>query len=171
MIRTYFYLKTDKQNSNGESSIYAKIKLQGKTSTLSTGKYIDKDRWEATNKLKNTLRVTSEKNTQTTLKLIESKIESIYLELVKVDSNVTLNDIKNQLKGKQSKPYELDVLELFQKHNDYFKRKYEAGERTKASLQKYNRAKDLLSNFLNEKYRKKHFCITEIDNTLSLIHI
>lgn len=165
MIRTYFYLKTDKQKSNGESAIYAKIKLQGKTSTLSTGKYIDKDRWEATNKLKNTLRVTDEKNTQTTLKLIESKIESIYLELVKVDANVTLNDIKNRLKGKQSKPYELDVLELFQKHNDYFKRRYEAGERTKASLQKYNRAKDLLSNFLYEKYRKKHFCITEIDNT------
>ena len=97
MIRTYFYLKTDKQNSNGESAIYAKIKCQGKTSTLSTGKYIDKGRWEATYKLKNTLRVTSEKNTQTTLKLIESKIESIYLELVKVNANVTLSDVKNQL--------------------------------------------------------------------------
>lgn len=165
MIRTYFYLKTDKQNSNGESAIYAKIKLQGKTSTLSTGKYINKDRWEATNKLRNTLRITSEKNSKTTLDLIETKIETIYLELVKLDSKVTLDDIKNQLKGKQAKPYEMNVLELFQKHNDYFKRRYEAGERTKASLQKYNRAKDLLSNFLYEKYRKKHFCITEIDNT------
>ena len=165
MIRTYFYLKTDKQNSNGESAIYAKIKLLEKNSTLSTGKYIDKDRWEATNKLKKTLRVTSEKNTQTTLKLIESKIETIYLELVKVDANVTLNDIKNHFKGKQPKSYQLDVLELFQKHNDYFKHRYEKGERTKASLQKYNRAKDLLSNFLYEKYRKKHFCFTEIDNT------
>ncbi|AZQ44853.1 site-specific integrase [Nonlabens ponticola] len=164
MIKTYFYLKADKQNSKGESAIYAKMKLRKKTSTLSTGKYIDKARWEATNKLKNTLRVTREKNCQTTLKLLESKIESIYLELVKVDADVTLTDIKNQLKGKQSKTYDLDVLELFQKHNDYFKRKYEAGERTKASLQKYNRAKDLISNFIYEKYRKKRYNVTDIDS-------
>jgi site-specific recombinase XerD len=165
MIKTYFYLKTDKQNSKGESAIYAKIKLQGKTSTLSTGKYIDKDRWEATNKLKNTLRITNEKNCKTTLNLIETKIETIYLELVKTSNVVSLIDVKNKLKGKQPKPNSIDVLELFQKHNDYFKRKFEAGERTKASLQKYNRAKELLSNFLNNKYRKKHLSITEIDNT------
>ncbi|RXG30660.1 site-specific integrase [Leeuwenhoekiella marinoflava] len=164
MIRTYFYLKTDKQNNNGESAIYAKIKLHGKTSTLSTGKYIEKDRWESTNKLKNTLRITSEKNCLTTLKLIESKVESIYLKLVKANENVTLNDIKNQLKGKPDKSNHRDILKLFQEHNDYFKRKYEAGERTKASLQKYNRAKDLISNFLHEKYRKKDLDITEIDN-------
>jgi site-specific recombinase XerD len=165
MIKTFFYLKTDKQNSNGESPIYAKIKLLGKTSTLSTGKYIDKDRWEATNKLKNTLRITSEKICKNTLNLIESKIEEIYFELVKLDSNVKLDDIKNQLKGKTSKHNCTDILELFQKHNNYFKRRYELGERTKASLQKYSRAKDLLSNFLEAKLRKKSYNVTDIDNT------
>ena len=150
MIKTYFYLKTDKKNSKGESAIYVKIKLQDKTSTLSSGKYINKDRWEATNKLKNTLRNVSEKNCQNALKLIETKIESIYFDLIKMDKNVTLNKIKNELKGKQDKSNYIDVLKLFQVHNDYFKKRYENGERTKASLQKYNRAKDLLANFLKK---------------------
>ncbi len=30
MIKTFFYLKTDKQNEEGNSPIYAKIELQGK---------------------------------------------------------------------------------------------------------------------------------------------
>ncbi len=165
MIRTYFYLKADKKNANGESAIYAKIKLQGKTSTLSTGKYICKTRWEATNKLKNTLRVTSEKICKTTIDLIEYKIESIYLELVKTESNITLDEVKGRLKGK-SKSTSMDIIELFQKHNDYFKKRYEAGERTKTSWMKYNRAKNLLSNFLYEKFRKKNYPINDIDNTL-----
>ncbi|WP_298553595.1 site-specific integrase [uncultured Algibacter sp.] len=165
MIKTYFYIKTDKQNSNGESPIYAKIELQGKTSTLSTGKFITKDRWDATNKLKNTLRVTSEKNCRTTLNIIESKIESIYLELVKVNSNVKLSDIKNVLSGKKSKSTEIDIIKLFENHNNYFKRKFEAGERSKASLQKYNRAKDLLYNFISLKHRKTTYNVVDIDNT------
>jgi len=165
MIKTYFYLKADKQNSKGESAIYAKIKLSGKTSTLSTGKYISSQRWEATNKLKNTLKISSEKNIKTALTIIELKIESIYLERVKMDKNVSLNELKNQLKGKKDKSNQIDILELFVKHNDFFKQKYEAGERTKASLQKYNRAKDLLSNFLREKHKKKQYLINDIDNT------
>ncbi|MEW4925191.1 tyrosine-type recombinase/integrase [Algibacter sp. 2305UL17-15] len=165
MIKTYFFLKTDKQNSNGESPIYAKIELQGKTSTLCTSKYITKDRWDATNKLKNTLRVASEKNCKTTLNIIESKIESIYLELVKVNSNVKLSDIKNELSGKKSKSTEIDIIKLFENHNNYFKRKFEAGERSKASLQKYNRAKDLLYNFISLKHRKTSFNVVDIDNT------
>ena len=34
MIKTFFYLKTDKQNKEGESPIYAKIELQGNTGNL-----------------------------------------------------------------------------------------------------------------------------------------
>ena len=165
MIKTYFYLKTEKTNSEGESAIYAKIKLLGKTSTLSTGKHISKERWQATNKLKNTLRNISEKNCKITLNLIETKIEAIYLDLVRLDKNVTINSIKNKLKGKHDKSKYMDILELFQIHNDYFKKKYETGQRTKASLQKYNRAKDLLTNFLKSKYRKSTYKVNEINGS------
>ncbi|WP_415374236.1 site-specific integrase [Patiriisocius sp. Uisw_017] len=164
MIKTFFYLKTDKQNSNGESPIYAKIKLLGKTTTLSTGKNICKERWDFTNKLRNKLRLNTEKNCKTAIDVLENKIESIYFELSRINPDATLSDIKNRLNGKYMKLGDIDILTLFKKHNEYFKKKFEAGERSKASLQKYSRAKDLLCNYINKKHGKTSFSISDIDN-------
>lgn len=164
MIKTFFYLKTDKQNNEGESPIYAKIKLQGKTTTLSTGRFINKARWDFTNKLRNQLKLNSEKVSRIALDSIETKIESIYFELSKNNPNTNLLDVKNTLNGKSNTVGDLDILKLFKKHNDYFKKKFEAGERSKASLQKYNRAKDLLTNYIKVKHGKTSFSITDIDN-------
>jgi site-specific recombinase XerD len=164
MIKTFFYLKSDKNNSRGESPIYAKIRLHGKTSTLCTGKYILKDRWIFTDKLKKTLRLDNEKICRRYLDNIASKIERAYLELSKDNLNISLLEIKNKLNGKSTKSGVIDIIKLFKIHNDYFKKKFEAGERSKASLQKYNRAKDLLSNYIKVKYRKTSFNINDIDN-------
>ncbi|WP_298367546.1 site-specific integrase [uncultured Lutibacter sp.] len=164
MIKTFFYLKTDKQNNEGESPIYAKIQLQGKSTTLSTGKFISKERWMFTNKLRNKLRLNPEKNSKIAIDLIENKIESNYFDLSRSNPDVTLLDIKNKLNGKSTESGVIDIIQLFKKHNDYFKIKFEAGERSKASLQKYNRAKDLLSNYIRIKHRKTSFNITDIDN-------
>ncbi|QXP58435.1 site-specific integrase [Olleya sp. HaHaR_3_96] len=164
MIKTFFYLKTDKQNNEGESPIYAKIELQGKKTTLSIGKYISKERWNFTNKLRNKLRLNTEKNCKSTIDLIERKIEDAYIELSQHNPDVTLVDIKNKLNGKTTKIGEIDIIELFKKHNDYFNKKYQTGERSKASLQKYNRAKDLLTNYIKVKHAKASFSITDIDN-------
>jgi site-specific recombinase XerD len=164
MIKTFFYLKTDKQNSEGESPIYAKITLQGKSTTLCTGKFLSKERWEFTNKLRNKLRLNSEVNCKIAIDLLENKIESIYFELVRQNPNSTLFDVKETLSGKSSKAGEYDIIKLFKNHNEYFKKKSEAGERSKASLQKYNRAKDLLFNFIKIKHGKTSFDINVIDN-------
>lgn len=164
MIKTFFYLKSDKQNNKGESPIYAKIKLQGKTTTLSTGKFISKERWDFTNKLKNTLRLNTEKKCKTAIDSLESKIETIYFELFRINPNTTLSDVKNKLNGKTSNTGEVDIIKLFEKHNNFFRRKFEAGERSKATLQKYNRIKDLLSQYIKTKYGKKSFSIVDIDS-------
>ncbi|EPR73447.1 phage integrase family protein [Winogradskyella psychrotolerans RS-3] len=164
MIKTFFYLKTDKQNNKGESPIYAKIQLQGKTTTLSTGKFIKKERWDFTNKLRNKLRLNSEKNCKLAIDLVEQKIEDAYFVLSRNSKDVTLCEVKNKLNGKTAKLGDLDVIKLFEKHNDYFKKKFETGERSKASLQKYNRAKDLLANYIRTKHGKTSFSINNIDN-------
>lgn len=165
MIKTFFYIKKDKQNSKGEVCIFAKIKLEGKSATLSTGKFISSERWHFTNKLKNTLKLTHEKNIRITLDLIERKVEETYYELAKVSNKVTVNDIKKKIKGKSNdSDNDLDILKLFELHNDNFEKKYKAGERSKASLQKYNRAKDLLTNFIFERHQKTSFPINDIDN-------
>lgn len=164
MVKTFFYLKTDKQNKEGESPIYAKIKLQGKTTTLSTGKLISKERWLFTNKLRNKLRLNNEKNCKIALSSIENKIESIYYELSKNNPDTTLADIKSKYNGKYPQTGDMDIIALFKKHNNYFKKKVNTGERKKSSLQKYNRAKDLLSNYIKTKYRKSSFNINDIDS-------
>jgi len=164
MIKTFFYLKTDKQNKEGQSPIFAKLKLQGKTTTLSTGKFISKERWTFTNKLRNKLRLTSEKNCKLAIDLLESKIESIYLERSRNNPNTSLSDIKKELNGKSIQKGDIEILRLFNNHNDYFKKKFQAGERSKASLQKYSRAKDLLSNFIKAKHGKTSFNISDVDN-------
>lgn len=164
MIKTFFYLKTDKQNKEGELPIYAKIALQGKKTTLSTGKFISKDRWVFTNKLRNTLRQNSEKNCKIAIDLLENKIESIYFELAKSNPDTTLVDVKNKLNGKTIVTGDIDIIKLFEKHNNYFKIKADTGERSKASLQKYNRAKDLLTNFIKLKHGKTFYSLKEIDN-------
>ncbi|SNR58681.1 site-specific integrase [Lutibacter flavus] len=168
MIKTFFYLKTDKQNNEGESPIYAKISLQGKTTTLSTRKFISKERWMSTNKLRNTLRIITEKNSKTALDLIETKIESIYYELSKNNLGTTLLDVKHKLNNKDSQTEENDILNIFQKHNKDFEKKVKVGEKSKASLQKYNRAKDLLSKYIKSKYRKNSFSVKDIDNQFVL---
>ena len=164
MIKTFFYLKTDKQNSEGESPIYAKIQFKGKKTTLSTRKFISKERWKSTNKLRNKLRLNTEKISKSVIDLLESKIETIYLELSKSNPNTTLDDVKNKLNGKAIGINEINILELFQKHNDYFNKKVEANERSKATLQKYNRAKNLLTNFIKIKHGETNFNITDINN-------
>ena len=164
MIKTFFYLKTDKENNDGESPIYAKIKLAGNTTTLRTGKFISKERWDFTNKLRNKLRLVSEKNCRTSINLLKDKIDSTYLELVKANPKVTLDEIKSKINGKPQLSKEVDIIKLFKLHNEYFKKKHEAGERSKATLQKYNRTKDLLSKFIKVKYGKTIFTLSEIDN-------
>ncbi|MCR8667936.1 site-specific integrase [Aestuariibaculum sp. M13] len=164
MIKTIFYLKSDKENNKGESAIYAKISLRGKSTTLATGKYISKERWDFTNKLKNTVRLNPEKVCQQTLERLDSKIESIYLELSKNNYNVTPLEVKNNLTGKTEKIEGLDILKLFDKHNNFFQKRYNAGERSKASLQKYKRARDLIASFIKVKYFKTTFPLIEIDN-------
>jgi site-specific recombinase XerD len=164
MIKTFFYLKTDKKNSEGESPIFAKIKLQGNSTTLSTGKFICKERWDFTNKLRNKLRLNTEKNCKLAIDLVERKIEDAFLELSRTNPDITLVDIKNKLNGKTTKAGDIDVLKLFKKHNDYFQKKFQVGERSKASLQKYNRARDLLANYIKVKHGKTTFNILEIDS-------
>jgi site-specific recombinase XerD len=164
MIKTFFFLKTDKQNKNGESPIYAKIKLQGKQTTLSTGKYISKERWRFTNKLRNKLRLASEKNCKITMDLLDNKIESSFLELHKTNPDTNLIDVKNKIIGKIILKGNSNIISLFENHNNYFKRKCDVGERSKASLQKYNRAKDLLKSFIKLKHGKTSYNISQIDN-------
>jgi site-specific recombinase XerD len=164
MIKQNFYLKSDKVNHLEEHPIYLKLSYQGKSTTIRTGKWITKERWRFTNKLRKTLKMDKERNCKIALDRILEGIENVYYELLKTSENLNVIDIKNKYTGKSKKAKELDIIELFSIHNKYFEKMVTESERSKASLQKYERAKDLVSNFIKHKYGKHSFPYININN-------
>lgn len=164
MIKLNFYLKSDKVNSQDEYPIYLKLIYKGKSTTLSTGKWISKERWNSTNKLRNSLRIEKEKNCRLALDRIAEQIDSSYFELTKTSDEIQVLDIKNKFTGKTDIKGEKDIIYLFDIYIKQFKRMVDNEERSHATLQKYQRAKSLISNFILKKYQKKGCSIKNIDN-------
>jgi len=164
MVKQNFYLKSDKQNEDLSYPIYLKIGYKGKSVTLSTGKSITKERWNATNKLRKPLKIDKEKNCKLVLDRITEKIEKIYLDISKDNINISVFDLKNKYTGKSDKLEQVDIIHLFSVHNKNFERKVLNGEKTKASLQKYKRAEALVLNFIKKKYKQSLFPCLKINN-------
>lgn len=164
MLKVIFYIKADKAKTNGEIPIYAKISFQGKETTISTGKSIAEERWSSTNKLRNFLKLEKEKIIKQALDQFQLKVEKKFNELEKINSDVSLVTLKGEINGKMNiKNKGVTILSVMEKHNIFFKKKVDDGERSNASLQKYERAKELLHNFLKKHYAVEDILTTEID--------
>ncbi|MCV9926323.1 site-specific integrase [Flavobacterium sp. LS1R49] len=158
MLKVIFYLKYAKVGKNGESPIFARISCKNKTISMSTGKFISKERWVFTGNLRNVLKLEKEKVIKNFIDLFQLHAEKKFVELFKMDPEVSLELLKAELAGKTKiKTRHITILEILEKHNKFFARKVEAGERSKASFQKYERSYDLLRNFI-----KKHYGIDDM---------
>jgi integrase len=157
MLKINFFIKSGKTNLNGLTPIFVKIILNNDYTTMASGKSISTERWIATNKLRNTLKVSAEKVLKQYLDLLESRIQNIYLQEIRLNPEFNLEMLKDILKGNQ-KDNAVYLLKIFDKHNEDFKRKVITKERSAASLQKYMRSRDLIEAFL-----KKEFGVTDID--------
>lgn len=163
MIKVIFFIKTAKVKLTGECPIYAKVNLGKETTVISTGKNITKERWETSNKLKNSLKFEKEKVLKQSLDLFHLKIERIYNDLIKFNPEVSLEEIKSTITGKK-KDSTIYLLGIFDKHNEDFKKRVNTSERTSASLQKYNRSKDLILAFLRKKYNADDIDVKKVNN-------
>lgn len=158
MLKIIFFIKSGKINLNGECPIFAKINLGTKTTTMSTGKSINPDRWLASNRLRSLLRDNREKVIKESLDLFLLKAERFHNEAYKMGNDITLEELKSHLKGINFKNDTTYLLDLFEVHNQHFLKLVTIGERAKASYQKYERSKDLIRIFLKKKYG-----VTDID--------
>lgn len=166
MVKTIFYLKTDKETNDGELPIYCKIRYKNTVTTLSSGKWITKKRWLATNHLRNPLKVKQEMAIKSSIDRIREDVNSAYLLLCSTLEFVTASDIKNKVTGKVRDIKEVLCSEVIDLHNKDFEKKVVRGERTEASLQKYNRVKTLFENFISKRYNKRDYFVKKIDNQL-----
>lgn len=165
MLKVIFYLKTGKVAKNGESPIYARLTSPRHEITMSTGKSITKERWVFTGNLRNVLKLEKEKIIKNSLDLFQLHAEKKFVELFKMDPDVSLEVLKAELSGKRKiKTIEITILEIMQKHNTFFQRKVEAGERSKASFQKYLRSCELLKSFIKKQYDLDDMPAADISN-------
>ena len=150
-------MKGDKKNQNGETAIYAKIYLGSLYTTFSTSKYILQERWSKTNNLRNVVRVDNEINLKNYLKSLVDGIESKYNELIRNNPDneeITPLYLKNYCFNEKIE-HKITLLEIIEKHNEYFKKQVTKGDRAKGSLEKYERMASVIMDFLQSKHKIK----------------
>ncbi|WP_166919641.1 site-specific integrase [Flavobacterium poyangense] len=164
MVKVIFYIKAQKANKNGEAPIFARVSFKKRETSISTGKSIELERWEETKKLRILLKQEKEKVIKQRLDNFQLAIEKKFNELYKIDPDVSLLLLKKELTGKtETKKKSMTILEVMEKHNLHFKKKVEAGDRSAASLQKYERAKDLLKNYMEKQYGLSDMDATDVN--------
>jgi len=151
MLKTIFYIKSSKVKLTLECPIYARVTFHGKSITLSTGKYITQERWNFTDKLRRIFKQDKERALKEAMDLFALKIEKLYNQLEREGEIVTVQEFKSLLLGKSKKSKTPELIDIINKHNEHFAKLVNLGERSKASLQKYERVKDLIKLY-NTKY-------------------
>ncbi|UUW11275.1 site-specific integrase [Flavobacterium plurextorum] len=166
MLKVIFYLKSEKADKNGEFSIFARITYKQKRISLSTGKAISKERWDYTNKLRILLRLEKEKVLKNYLDIYRLNVEKKFNKLFNVDPDVPLEVLKAELSGKSKvQTNRTTLLQIMHRHNKFFAKKVEAGERAAASLQKYRRSSELIANFMVKQYNLVDIPADEISSS------
>lgn len=165
MLKVIFYLKAGKFNKSGESPIYARISYKKQSITMAAGKSILKQRWQFTDNLRSVLKLEKEKVIKNTLDLFLLGMEKKFNELLKIDQDFSLQLLKDEFKGETAVKEDcVSIIEIMNRHNEFFKRKVDAGERSKASYQKYERAKDLLITFMTKQYGIQDISLPEVNS-------
>ena len=159
------YIKKDKAKHNGDCPLYIKVIYNRKSITIATGKYISEERWKQTDNLRRVLRLDKEKVLKEFLDLYVLKIGKIYNQLERENEKISIEDFKLKILGKeleQIKPCLLDIIEV---HNVHFSKLVAIGERSKASLQKYERVKELIRIFNLKTFGTETVIIEKINSS------
>jgi integrase len=165
MVKTMIYIKKDKAKQNGDCPLYIKVIFNRKSITLATGKYISEVRWKLTDNLRRVLRLDKEKVLKEYLDLFVLKIEKIANQLERDQEEISIEEFKLKVLGKeleQLKPCLLDIIEV---HNVHFSKLVAIGERSKASLQKYERVKELIRIFNLKTFGTETVLIDKINSS------
>lgn len=159
------YIKKDKVKSNGSCPIYIKVIYNRKSITISTGKFITEDRWKQTDNLRRLLRQDKEKVLKEFLDLYVLKIDKIHNQLEKFQETISIEDFKMKILGKEVDNSAPTLVSIIEEHNLHFSKLVVIGERSIASLQKYNRVKDLIQIFNLKKFGKQDIQVDMINSS------
>jgi hypothetical protein len=92
-------------------------------------------------------------------------MEKKFNELFKIDPDFSLQLLKDEFKGEAViKVDRVSIIEIMNKHNEFFRRKMNRGERSKTSYRKYERAMDLLVTFMTKHYGIGDMSLLDVDS-------
>jgi integrase len=163
MLKTNFYIKADKAKANGECPIYAKVFFNHKSITLSTGRNISPERWKFSDNMRHPVKIEKEKVIKQYLEIFRINIEKIYYDIKKKELDISIEDFKAMILGKSSFNKIPTLIELIEIHNKHFAKLVAINERSKASLQKYERAKDIVIAYNKSYYKSNDFIVSKIN--------
>lgn len=164
MVKTIVYIKKDKAKQNGDCPLYLKVTYNRKSITLATGKYISEERWKQTDNLRRVLRQDKEKVLKEYLDLMELKIEKIANKIERHEEELSIEEFKLKILGKEIEEAKPNILDIIQIHNAHFTKLVNIGERSSASLQKYKRVKELVRLFNLKTFGTENVLLDKINN-------
>ena len=158
-FKILFYLKRDKQKTNGLIPLYCRITVDGQEARFGMKCDVNPNYWDIkTNKA--TGRKSESLNVNTLIDKTKAAIYKIYREMQERDSYVTAEKIKNSFLGFEQKQQTL--LELFDSHNE--ERKSQIGVNfSKSAHNRYVVTRNRISDFLMFKYNLNDIPVKEIN--------
>lgn len=154
-----FYVKKAKINSQGEAPIYLRITLDGKVSEISTKRCVKPAQWNSKAQ-KVTGNIESVKSLNFYLKTFEQKVYDAYHLLMKENSFITTEILKNELLGTEIKKRML--IPIFQDHNNRME-KLVGKEFAKGTLGRYQTCISHTKEFLKWKFNISDIDLKKID--------
>lgn len=140
--------RKSKVRKNGTAPIEMSIIINQKRCILSLEKYIEPSKFDATKQ-----KVKGDKVINEYLNLILNKCHTIELELMRLNK-LTLNNFVDYFKGNFKNDEEITLLNLYEKHNNLYKEKYNNDTINYTSYYKYINNKKRVELFLKSKNLK-----------------
>ena len=160
-FKVLFFLKRDKQKSDGSVPIMCRITIDGQISRFSTKLNVHPKSWDVKSSM--ALGRTKEAvEINTFLETIKTGLYNVYHDLLTKENNVNPDRVKNIFLGLEIKNQ--TVLELFQRHVDDIA-KLVGISRAKGTLQKYDVARRHMANFIKEYYNVADISLKEVNHS------
>jgi site-specific recombinase XerD len=158
-FRVLFFLKRDKQKSNGLVPLYCRITVDGDESRFGMKCDVNPNIWDVKT-AKATGRTTEASKINSLVDATKATIYKIYRDLQEKENYVTAEKIKNIFLGIEQKNQTL--LELFDCHNQ--ERKIQVGiNLSKGTFYRYCYTRKQLADFLLYKYNQQDIAINEVN--------
>ena len=159
-MKTLFYIRKSKSNSNNLCPLTCRITLDSTRKEFSTGLFINPDNWNAS-KQKAFPPTTDHNQMNTQLSLIKQEINQAFLMLQVQLETFDVEDIYLKYKGEDIKT-EKTLLEVYTLHNERMK-KLIGIEYSEATYKKFEESKNHVKSFIKDNTKKSNIMLEQLN--------